>query len=211
MSAPAVLITPEGRLTPVAIAVLAAVSRVDRRLLVDARIRPARANWLWAPWYLAHRGGGALTIGRTIWFNGNWFSTHGPGASGDGSAWSTWRWLRHLAHEVGHLPQAEREGLTLAGRSRYVARFTGQYLWRALTLKGAVHDGASLEIEADRGRWVLERLVGRDPLAHPLMLAVVRDDLHAAEGFITAHRSELDALHAAYPPQRQPARSSGRS
>ena len=164
-----------------------------------------------APWYLHRRGGGALTVGRTIWFTGNWFAAGGPGARGDGSPLSTWRWLRHLAHEAGHLPQAERHGPRLPGKARYVARFTLQYASRAVRFRRDVHDGTPLEIEADRGRWVLDRLTGAAPVTHPLMAAVLRGDHAAAVAWLHAHQADLRALHAAYPPQRQPARSSGRS
>lgn len=211
MPAPLQLVDAEGRLTPLAIDVLAALTGIAPHLLAEARIRPAAANWLRAPWYPHRPGGGALTIGRTIWFTGNWFATGGPGARGDASPLSTWRWLRHLAHEAGHLPQAEHHGRTLPGKARYVARFTWQYASRALLLRRPVHDGAPLEIEADRGRWVLERLAGREPLAHPLVTAVVRGDHSAAMAWLQAHRTHLRDLHAAYPPHRQPARSSGRS
>ncbi len=211
MPSPAVLIRPDGHLTPLAIAVLGPLTRVPQELLAQAVVRPAATNWLRAPWYRKHRGGGAITIGRTIWFTGNWFAAAGEGAHGDGAPMSTWRWLWHLAHEVGHLPQAERHGRSPAGKARYVVRFAAQYATRALLLQRRVHDGAPLEIEADRGRWVLDQVAGPAPLSHPLVMAVVRGDEATARAWLLAHRSALDALHANYPPQRQPARSSGRS
>ncbi len=198
MPAPRALITPEDRLTAAAIELLAPIARVDRALLQAARIRPATANWLRAPWYRPHRGGGAITIGRTLFFNRNWFAAQGPGSRGDGSVESTWRWIMHLAHEVGHLPQAERHGRHLAGRTAYVSRFAGQYLWGALTLRKRVHDDAPLEREADRGRWVLMRLVGTAH-AHPLIQALHAGDADAVAHWCRAHAAEIDMAHAAYP------------
>jgi len=172
MPAPASLVQADGRLSPSAREVLHAMTGVPVPLLDGARIRHARDNWIRAPWYRYHRGG-AITMGRTIWFTRKWFEA---GGYGDGSPLATWNWLLHLAHEAGHLPQAERFGLHLFGKARYVLAFAAQYGTRALLLRRAVHDGAPLEIEADRGRWVLSQLMGREPLAHRLVHA-----LHAGD------------------------------
>lgn len=152
-------------------------------LLEAVRIRPASGNWLHAPWYDYHRGG-AITIGRTIWFTRKWFEAEGYG---DGTLQATWNWLQHLSHEVGHLPQAERFGLGWSGKSRYVLTFAWQYASRAVRLERDVHDGAPLEIEADRGRWVLVELIGKAPSAHPLVRAV-----HAAN--VAQVREECERL-----------------
>lgn len=187
MPAPARLIGPDGRLTPCAVRVLQAFSGVRNDLLLSARIRPAQANWLRAPWYTYHHGG-AITIGRTIWFNRKWFDASGHG---DGSILSTWIWLQHLAHEVGHLPQAERFGLSLWGRSLYVVAFTGQYAQRALLLRRDVHDGAPLEREADRGRWVLRWVIGNAPLTHPLVMAVHHGYAQRVEQWLAEHHRSI--------------------
>lgn len=201
MSTPALsrLIDAEGKLQPALLIALEHVTRVDPSLLEACRIRPAARNWLRAPWYHPGKGGGAITLGRSIYFNRNWFSPAGAGARGDGSAESTWRWFSHLAHEVGHLSQAERFGHGFGGRASYVAAFTGQYLWRAVSLKGQVHDGAALEREADRGRWVLQRLVGPKPLAHPLVQAVHAGDVEAVKTWCHTNASAIEAAHLAYP------------
>lgn len=151
------------------------------RLLEEVHVRPASRNWLRAPWYGYHRGG-AITIGRTIWFTRKWFDAPGYG---DGTIAATWHWLCHLAHEAGHLPQAERFGQGPVGKVRYVATFAWQYGSRALRMRRDVHDGAPLEIEADKGRWILLQLIGDQPLSHPLVHA-----LHAG------HTRELGALCA---------------
>lgn len=165
MPAPASLIQPDTHLTPLARLALHTVTGVPMHLLDDVRVKPASANWLRVPWYRYHRGG-AMTVGRTIWFTRKWFDAEGYG---DGSLQATWNWLKHLAHEVGHLPQAERFGYGLLGKARYILAFTRQYGGRAVALKSDVHDGARLEIEADIGRWALLRLIDNEPLAHSLV------------------------------------------
>jgi hypothetical protein len=91
------VIRDDGSVNNAAIALLHAVSGVDAELIRAARIRPSRSNWLRAPWYRHHRGG-AITVGRTIWFTRIWWLQNGRG---DGSLASTWHWLLLLAHEVG--------------------------------------------------------------------------------------------------------------
>lgn len=172
MPAPASLIQPDTHLTPLARLALHTVTGVPMHLLDSVHVKPASANWLRVPWYRYHRGG-AMTVGRTMWFTRKWFDAKGYG---DGSIQATWNWLQHLAHEVGHLPQAERFGYDLLGKARYVLAFTKQYGGRAATMKSDVHDGARLEIEADRGRWALLQLIGDQPLTHSLVRALHEGD-----------------------------------
>lgn len=169
-------------------------------VLEAARIRRSQQNWVRAPWYPYHRGG-AITVGRTIWFTRKWFANDGHG---DGSVQSTWRWLQHLAHEVGHLAQAQRYGLGLMGKSRYLAHFTLQYGWRAITFKRAVHDGASLEIEADLGRWVLAHMVGKAGAQHSLVLAVHEGRMADVKAWCDQHGDRLQVASAEYREQAGP-------
>lgn len=171
-AAPTCLVRKDGSLTEAAILFLHAFTQVDEALLSRACIRRSSSNWLRAPWYPYHRGGG-ITIGRTIWFNRKWFDANGYG---DSTVESTWQWALILAHEVGHLPQAERYGRSFFGKLRYVSAFTGQYTWRAITLRRQVHDRASLELEADRGRKALVRVIGEARSAHPLIKALHTGD-----------------------------------
>lgn len=200
MPAPSSLVLHDAHLTPLARQVLHAVAGVRMPLLEAARIRPSRANWLHAPWYSYHRGG-AITVGRTIWFTRKWFEAEGYG---DGSLRATWNWLQHLAHEVGHIPQAERFGNDLAGKARYVLAFVSQYGGRAVRLAGDVHDGAPLEIEADRGRWVLTRLLGTE--AHPLVHALHRGDGTAVTEILRTLIGRIDELTRDYTERDQPHR-----
>ncbi len=183
MPAPTSLVQSDASLTPLARQVLHAVTGVSMPLLEEVRIRPASRNWLRAPWY-GYRRGGAMTIGRTIWFTRKWFDAPGYG---DGTITATWHWLCHLAHEAGHLPQAERFGRGVFGTVGYVAAFAWQYGSRTVLMRRDVHDGAPLEIEADRGRWVLVELIGKAPSAHPLVRAV-----HAAN--VAQVREECERL-----------------
>lgn len=198
-------VRPDGRLTEAAVIALHAVSGVRKELLREARIRPAGRNWLRAPWY-GYARGGALTMGRSIYFTRRYFD---PQALADGSISSTWAWLKLLAHEVGHLPQAERYGYSAWGVARYLAAFTAQYGSRALTFRKGVHDGAQLEIEADKGRWALMQVITGEAATHPLVWAVHTDDSLAADIWHTAHRSELEDLQWRYSSERRTASSAG--
>ncbi|HEX2616160.1 MAG TPA: hypothetical protein VHL57_01395 [Flavobacteriales bacterium] len=198
-------IRTDGRLTEAAVIALHAVSGVPMDLLRAARIRPATRNWLRAPWY-GYARGGALTLGRSIYFTRRYFD---PQALADGSIASTWAWLKLLAHEVGHLPQAARYGYSALGLTRYLAAFTAQYGSRALTFRKAVHDGAKLEIEADKGRWVLMNLVTGEPAQHPLVRAVHNDDSMAAGAWYALNQKELENLRWRYSSERRTASSAG--
>lgn len=180
-------VLPNGALSEASVLLLHAVSDVDCDVLRAARIRPSHANWLHAPWYPAHRGG-AITVGRTIWFTRGWFD---PMGLGDGSLRSTHAWLLHLAHEVGHLAQARRFGPGLLGKARYVAAFTRQYAWRALLLRWPVHDGSPLEQEAEEGRQVLLRITAELGEQHPLILAVHEGDAGGVCQWCTLHATKL--------------------
>ena len=194
VSCPTPLIDANGALAPSAVAVLSLISGLPEQMLGRARIRPASANWLRAPWY-GYQRGGALTIGRTIWFTSRWW--HDPGL-GDRSQESTWRWLLHLAHEVGHLAQAGRCGHSLPGRAQYVMRFVLQYAWRALTFRRDVHDGAPWEIEADIGRWVLAQLVAGATERAALLHILCTDTPAATASWCRAHAQQAIALRARY-------------
>lgn len=182
----------DGRLSDAAVLLLHAVTGVDESLLRRARIRPAASNWLRAPWYPYSRGG-ALTVGRTIWFTRAWYR---PDGLGDGSLHATYRWLLHLAHEAGHLPQADRFGLSLPGKARYVAAFAWQYGSRALLFRRPVHDGSPLEREADLGRRVLLHVLAPLGERHPVVGAVHQGDMAALQAWRLSQGPQLLALLA---------------
>ena len=198
---PTPLLTDDGCLTPVAVDLLAALAAVDRELLVRARVKRTGGDVLWFPWYRRRRGGGAFVVGRTIRFTPNWYAASGYGRSsfGDHSRRSTLRWLMHLAHEVGHLPQAERFGQHALGRLRYLLAFAGQYGSRALMGRWPVHDGAPLEQEADRGRWVLRELLVQDRRKGLLLVkAVQAGDRNAVLGWLRQSTPLIGQLQTRY-------------
>ena len=198
---PTPLLTDDGCLTPVAVDLLAALAAVDRELLVRARVKRTGGDVLWFPWYRRRRGGGAFVVGRTIRFTPNWYAATGYGRSsfGDRSRRSTLRWLMHLAHEVGHLPQAERFGQHALGRLRYLLAFAGQYGSRALLGRWPVHDGAPLEREADRGRWVLRELLVQDRRKGLLLVkAVQAGDRNAVLGWLRQATPLIGQLQTRY-------------
>ena len=198
---PTPLLTDDGRLTPMAVDLLAALAAVDRELLIRARVIRTGADVLWFPWYRRRRGGGAFVVGRTIRFTPNWYAASGYGRSsfGDRSRRSTLRWLMHLAHEVGHLPQAERFGQQALGRLRYLLAFAGQYGSRALLGRWPVHDGAPLEREADRGRWVLRELLVQDRRKGLLLVkAVQAGDRDAVLGWLRQSTPLIGQLQTRY-------------
>ena len=198
---PTPLLTDDGCLTPVAVDLLAALAAVDRELLVRARVKRTGGDVLWFPWYRRRRGGGAFVVGRTIRFTPNWYAATGYGRSsfGDRSRRSTLRWLMHLAHEVGHLPQAERFGQHALGRLRYLLAFAGQYGSRALLGRWPVHDGAPLEREADRGRWVLRELLVQDRRKGLLLVkAVQAGDRDAVLGWLRQSTPLIGQLQTRY-------------
>ena len=198
---PTPLLTDDGRLTPMAVDLLAALAAVDRDLLLRARVKRTGGDVLWFPWYRRRRGGGAFVVGRTIRFTPNWYAATGYGRSsfGDRSRRSTLRWLMHLAHEVGHLPQAERFGQQALGRLRYLLAFAGQYGSRALLGRWPVHDGAPLEREADRGRWVLRELLVQDRRKGLLLVkAVQAGDRDAVLGWLRQATPLIGQLQTRY-------------
>ncbi len=191
---PGGIVLPDGRLSDAAVELLHAVCGVGKDLLHAARIRPSSANWLHAPWY-PYRRGGALTVGRTIWFTRIWFA---PDGLGDGSAASCRAWLLHLAHEAGHLPQAEHFGRTFWGKARYVAAFATGYLTRAVLLRKDIHD-TRMEREAEAGRTVLMKLLTEsDAEKHPVIAAMQRHDILAVRAWCSGQRPAIASLREAY-------------
>ena len=194
MAAPQGLVHADGQLTDAAVQLLHLVAEVPAEQLREARVRAARTNWLHAPWYPYHRGGG-LTIGRTIWLTRKF---HAPDGWGNDRPASVLRWVLLLAHEVGHLPQAARIGPGLLARMRYVALFAGTYALRALLFRWPVHDGARLEIEADRGRAVLLALLRGEPVEDPLVLALARMDAATVHTWCVEHRETARSANRRY-------------
>jgi hypothetical protein len=184
----------DGSLTEAAVVLLHAVSGVEIDLLRAVRIRPSRTNWLHAPWYPCARGG-AITVGRTIWFTRIWSD---PKGYGDGSLTSIRKWLLLLAHEVGHLPQAERFGRSFFAKVRYVAAFSCQYGSRAVLLRRPIHDGSRLEREADLGRWVLSQMMDPADGLDPVVALVHAGNAEAVRAWCRERNARIAELQRAY-------------
>lgn len=191
---PAGIVRTDGTLTEGAVLVLHAVSAVSIDVLENARIRSARKNWLHAPWY-PYRRGGAITIGRTIYLTRIYFDRTGHGD--DGLA-AMWQWLVLLAHEVGHLPQAERSGLGPIGIARYIGAFIWQYGSRALLFRHPIHDGSPMEREADKGRWVILQLLSGKGARERLLKDLQIGDVPVIKSWCSLHAGPIARLSKAY-------------
>ena len=122
---------------------LSLVSGVNQNL-IEAAVIQKRAAGQYRPWYSCKSGGGAITLGtqtyKTITYTENWFEDNPNAYEGHGYGQDVIGWLELSAHEVGHLPQIDKKG----GLLRYSLSFGAEYLRSG-------HDGASSEIEADKG------------------------------------------------------------
>lgn len=167
---------------------LHAVSGVPMRLLEQARVLPRSANWLHFPWYAASKGGGAFVLGQRIYVSRE--RLDGPPL----------KLLLLLAHEVGHLPQAERFGWSAWGRTRFVVWAASQYLVSFVRHGRNAHRKASLEQEAQRGRWVLAELLrdSGDPKDHPVLEIIQRNDPVAMRAWLSAQAGAVAELHRVY-------------
>lgn len=186
------LLDAEGRLTPVVQRLLLAVAPVDAGSLARVQVLPHTRNLLRFPWYPARRGG-AFVLGERIYM----LKRSLRGAYTD-EATEQHASLLLLAHEVGHLPQAARSGLTFSGKLRYVLRAARQYMWSALRHGRRAHDMAPLELEADEGRWVLSRLIGEAPDRAELKAIIDTDDMTGLLGWLSARTERLGALKQQY-------------
>lgn len=165
------------RLNEASVVLLSRVCGAREALLERVRIRHRRHNWLHAPWYAASKGGGALTIGDRIHVT----STHDPGLLGDDR--HRWlRWILLMAHEVGHVQQAERFGFGVMGRMTFVLWAAWNYV-RSFFLNGLkAHANAPFERKADLGRVMLRELLERTGGCnerHPIIKLLITNDAPA--------------------------------
>ncbi len=175
------------RFNEATLALLSAVAGVPEDLLRQVRIRHRRHNWLHAPWYPASTGGGGLTIGDRIHVT----PKHDPATLGtDPAGWLSWILL--MAHEVGHVRQAERFGYGTWGRIRFTLWATGNYVVSFLRNGMKAHARAPFELDADRGRQRLRQLLERTggcTAAHPLITLLMADDAKGVRTWLNAQRS----------------------
>jgi len=138
------------RFTNAASHLLSLVSGVNKRQIQNAVIQP-RAIGQYRPFYSANEGGGAITLGSpnyyTITYTENWFEDEAykyKSKSGRNTSYgqNILAWLSLSSHEVGHIPQINREG----GLWSYIGEFISQYA------TAGNHDDAKYEEEAEVGQ-----------------------------------------------------------
>jgi len=131
------------RYSDLMVVLLSKLAEVPESIIANTRIY-SRSPIRYIPFYPAHKGGGAITLGNKKWqsitYTENFFSDDNSiyGAAAYANNMATW--LRMSAHEVGHLHHTERYGSLII----YLLVFIYQYLKHG-------HDGAPLEKEADLG------------------------------------------------------------
>jgi RHS repeat-associated protein len=162
---PSTVVDKQGKLTTSAIKILNVLTGVDEVLLQQVQIMGAIDNKFNAPWYNPNKGGGAITVGSTIYFTANWFAESGYGSSkygntsyGGEDARSVFMWMRLLSHEVGHLPQADAFGTDKTGIRSYLGYFAGGYILRSISFQFPIHDGFAAEVTAELGQYVFNQI-----------------------------------------------------
>ncbi len=179
----------EHRFNEATVTLLTAVTGVSPDTLRSVRVRHRRHNWLHAPWYPAAQGGGALTVGHLIHVT----PTHDPDALGqDPRKWLYWILL--MAHEVGHVRQAQRFGTGAWARIRFTLWASRNYAVSFVRNGSAAHAKAPFEVDADLGRKrlrnLLERTGGCHP-EHPLVTMLMRDAVQPLQDWLRHHRVDL--------------------
>lgn len=122
---------------------LSQLTNVDISRIKACKVQ-SRSLPLYLPWYLARKGGGAITLGNKqksrIIFTENFFSInqdfYGQAAYGN----NTSVWLRMAVHEVMHIQHGVRFG--------YLFIYILTFLWQYFRFG---HDKAPLEGEAEIG------------------------------------------------------------
>ena len=156
------------------VALLASVTAVPETLLQRVRVFHRRHNWLSAPWYVASKGGGGLTLGDRIYVT----PAHAPLLLGaDQYRW--WRWLLLMAHEVGHVRQAQHFGFDSWGRTRFALWASLKYVESFLRNGRYAHDRAPFEVDAEKGRRALAllmELTGGCTADHPVVAMALCND-----------------------------------
>ncbi len=178
-------------LTPAAVRLLHAVSKVPVRLLVECKVYPAQRNWLHFPWYSKRSGGGAVAVVDRIHASSRFFD----------AGYNATDFLLLLAHEVGHLLHAEHYPASGLGRTHFMLWATGHYA-RSFVRNGRNwHRKARIEQEAERGRWVLRELLETSGTAAASeLLGHVHGNNSQAVGEWLEQRTVLvQRLHADYP------------
>jgi RHS repeat-associated protein len=136
---------------PAATHLLSLVSGVKESYIENTIVKE-RAAGNYRPFYSANKGGGAITLGTSVYnsnitFTENWFNDDHSSYNGHGYGQNIMAWLNLSSHEVGHIPQIGKEG----GLGSYLTEFAKQYI------SNFGHDGAPYEIEADKGSIIMNK------------------------------------------------------
>ena len=134
------------RLTAPATHLLSLVSGVKESYIANAII-VKRGFGHYIPWYSSRKGGGAITLGYSsnksnIFLTQNYFEDDASAYNNNGYGQNISEWLDILSHEVGHIPQIDRNG----GMMKYVSNAAMEYM------ENSGHDDAPSEKEADIGQ-----------------------------------------------------------
>ncbi len=134
------------RLKPPAVHLLSLVSGVKESYIANSII-VERGVGHYVPWYSSKKGGGAITLGYSsnnsnIILTQNYFEDDASAYNNNGYGQNISEWLDILSHEVGHIPQIDKNG----GMIGYVSNAALEYM------KFSGHDAAPSEKEADLGQ-----------------------------------------------------------
>gem|GEM_PF-666492 len=134
------------RLTSPATHLLSLVSGVKESYIANAII-VKRGLGHYVPFYSSRKGGGAITLGYSsnksnIILTQNYFEDDASAYNNNGYGQNISEWLDILSHEVGHIPQIDKNG----GMRGYVSNAVIEYI------KSSGHDEAPSEKEADIGQ-----------------------------------------------------------
>lgn len=177
------------RFNEATVELLAATTGLPTERLREVKVSHRRHNWLHAPWYPAANGGGALTIGDRIHVTGG----HDPETIGtDRSRWLAWVLL--MAHEVGHVRQADEFGPSAFSRARFVLWAARNYTVSFFKNGLAAHAKAPFEVEAERGRQRLRLLLelsGDCQPHHPVVDLLIRNDLSGMQTWLAANAARI--------------------
>ncbi len=191
------ILDQSGHLTPACRLLLGAVSRLPDRSLRDPVVMHRKGNWLYFPWYLERKGGGAFVLGKRIYVSGNFFDAHGQ-LRVDRERHQA---LLLLAHEVGHLQHAALFPFTVLGKTRFILWALGIYCHSYIRHGSNGYRRSWIEQEAERGRWVLRELIAAitDAEKTSLFDALSNNREEEMRTWLEVHGELLDRLHNSYP------------
>lgn len=176
---------------------LAAVSGVPEHILKDCSVLPPKSNLLRFPWYGKRGGGGAFVMGRSAYLSSHFFDRDNDALRLKEDL-ST---LLLIAHEVGHLPHSARFPKNRLGQVRFLFWAAWTYVLSFFRNGTAWHRKAWIEHEAERGRWVLRKLIEptRATLGKDLLDPLRTNDVTTVATWLNDRKAKIEALQSEYP------------